>query len=90
MNAAVTGSKVKHKCKKPVRNADRLLTFRKVSNLKERVLTKKCRLRTITSDQKKFCIQHKTIKVLGGGGVGEETLLQKDPSPTKAQPHHLT
>ena len=24
-----------------------------------------------------------TIKVLGGGGVGEETLLQKDPSPTE-------
>ena len=23
------------------------------------------------------------IKVLGGGGVGEETLLQKGPSPTK-------
>ena len=24
------------------------------------------------------------IKVLGGGGVGEETLLQKGPSPTKS------
>ncbi len=24
-----------------------------------------------------------TIRVLGGGGVGEETLLQKGPSPTK-------
>ena len=23
------------------------------------------------------------LKVLGGGGVGEETLLQKGPSPTK-------
>ena len=26
-----------------------------------------------------------TIKVLGGGGVGEETLFQKGPSPTKLQ-----
>ena len=28
------------------------------------------------------------IRVLGGGGVGEETLLQKGPSPTKFFPPH--
>ena len=32
----------------------------------------------------KFMLPRKTkIKVLGGGGVGEETLFQKGPSPTK-------
>jgi len=30
-----------------------------------------------------FVLQKTGIKVLGGGGVGEETLLQKGPSPTK-------
>ena len=30
-----------------------------------------------------FVLQKTTIRVLGGGGVGEETLLQKGPSPTK-------
>ncbi len=30
-----------------------------------------------------FVLYYKTIRVLGGGGVGEETLLQKGPSPTK-------
>ena len=29
------------------------------------------------------CNRLNQIKVLGGGGVGEETLLQKGPSPTK-------
>ena len=29
-----------------------------------------------------------TLKVLGGGGVGEETLLQKGPSPTKPLNRH--
>ena len=41
---------------------------------------------TPDSDQSILSSMLNNIKVLGGGGVGEETLLQKGPSPTK----HLT
>jgi len=34
-------------------------------------------------------ICYTAIKVLGGGGVGEETLMQKGPSPTKQRTHFI-
>ena len=33
--------------------------------------------------QKNSALHSRAVKVLGGGGVGEETLLQKGPSPTR-------
>jgi len=38
---------------------------------------------------RRIALRALTVRVLGGGGVGEETLLQKGPSPTKFSPIKL-
>ncbi|SCM70723.1 hypothetical protein KL86DES1_10586 [uncultured Desulfovibrio sp.] len=54
-----------------------------MTSLRRRDACKKPSLPPPIQISKFLVIQYNRIKVSGGGGVGEETLLQKGPSPTK-------